>query len=245
MHENRVLAVFAHPDDEAFRCGGTLALLAKAGVSVHLLTFTRGQAGSCGQPPICTPAELGDLRSAELMCSCRALGLETPQILDYEDGHLAEVCDEEAISVITARIEALRPQVLLTWPLHGLSGHPDHAAVGRWTLGAFEDAARAGGNDLASLYHLAMPDSIAKELGLNRLHTMPDSEITVTVNVQSVWEQKMAAIVCHRTQMGESPILQAPAERQRRFLGWEHFHRACSNQPEDILLAMSRTNWES
>jgi LmbE family N-acetylglucosaminyl deacetylase len=68
-----------------------------------------------------------------------------------------------------------------------------------------------------------MPASLASELGLKQLHTMPDQDITVTVDVQPVWAQKIAAIACHRTQAGESPILQAPLERQVRFLEQEHF----------------------
>mgnify|MGYP000732581162 CR=1 FL=1 len=64
-----LLAVFAHPDDEAYRPGGTLALLARRGVRVHLLTATRGQAGSCGEPPLCTPDELPTVRERELRCA--------------------------------------------------------------------------------------------------------------------------------------------------------------------------------
>ena len=244
MSKYCLLAVFAHPDDEAFRCGGTLALLARRGVKVHVLTFTRGQAGSCGQPPVCAREELGVVRTDELLCSCRALGLEPPVVLDYEDGRLAEVAQEEGVARITACIQAIHPQVLLTWPLHGLSGHPDHAAVSRWTLAAYQQVKRAGIDDLAALYHLAMPDSLAKELGLDQLHTLPDNELTVTIDVQSVWEQKIAAIACHHTQAGESPILRAPLERQIRFLGWEHFYRAITSQPDDMLLRLANSPLE-
>jgi LmbE family N-acetylglucosaminyl deacetylase len=236
MTNRRLLAIFAHPDDEVFRCGVTLALLAQRGVRIHVLTFTRGQAGSCGQPPVCARDELSAVRTAELLCSCRALGLETPLVLDYEDGRLAEVAPEEGVARIAACIQAIRPQVLLTWPLHGLSGHPDHAAVSRWTMAAYQQALEAGIDDLTALYHLAMPDSLARELGLNQLHTQPDHEISVTVDVQSVWEQKMAAIACHRTQLGESPILESPIEKQRLFLGKEHFRRVQARQERDFFL---------
>jgi LmbE family N-acetylglucosaminyl deacetylase len=242
MIESSLLAVFSHPDDEAFRCGGTLALLAQRGVRVHVLTFTRGQAGSCGQPPICVREELGAVRTAELLCSCRTLALELPLVLDYEDGRLAEVAEQEGTAWIADSIRAIHPQVLLTWPLHGLSGHPDHAAVSRWTLAAYQQAKREGLDDLAALYHLAVPASLAKELEMDQLHTLPDNEVTVTVDVQSVWEQKMTAIACHRTQAGESSILRAPFERQRSFLGWEHFYRACANQPDDVLLNVNCKN---
>ena len=63
-----LLAVLAHPDDETFRCGGMLALLARQGVRVQVLTASRGQAGSCGDPPVCRPEVLGTVREAELRC---------------------------------------------------------------------------------------------------------------------------------------------------------------------------------
>jgi LmbE family N-acetylglucosaminyl deacetylase len=239
-----LLAIFAHPDDEVFRCGGTLALLAKRGVRVHILTFTRGQAGSCGDPPVCTREELGVVRSNELLCSCRSLGLEAPIVLDYEDGSLESVSQEEGTAQIFDRIQAIRPQVLLTWPPDGLSGHPDHIAVSRWTSEAYLLARKAGNAELAALYHLAMPDSIASELGLNQLHTLPDNEISAAIDVQDVWEQKIAAIRCHRTQAGESPILRANLMRQRRFLGQEHFYQAFDSQSENMLLNLYQEQQE-
>jgi LmbE family N-acetylglucosaminyl deacetylase len=50
---SRLLAILAHPDDETFRCGGMLALLARRGVRVWVLCATRGEAGDCGDPPVC------------------------------------------------------------------------------------------------------------------------------------------------------------------------------------------------
>jgi LmbE family N-acetylglucosaminyl deacetylase len=49
------------------------------------------------------------------------------------------------------------------------------------------------------------------------------TKIALIVDVNLVWEQKLAAIRCHRTQLRAAPILSAPAEQQRLFLGWEHF----------------------
>ena len=240
MGRPHLLAVFAHPDDEVFRCGGTLALLARYGVSVYILTFTRGQAGSCGQPPLCTQEELGAVRTSELFCSCKALGLEAPHLLDYEDGKLSNVSHEEGIAHIMAGIKTTRPQILLTWPPDGLSGHPDHTAVSQWTIAAYQQAKCKGMDDLSALYYLAMPDSLAREFGFKQLHTIADDEVTVTVNVQHVWEQKIAAISCHRSQAGESPILQAPLEKQLQFLGTEHFHRAFACRSEDMLMQINQ-----
>ena len=58
---------------------------------------------------------------------------------------------------------------------------------------------------------------------MHHLHTVPDEAVTLTVDVSAVWDTKMAAIRCHRSQMGSSPILDAPEEQQRLFLGTEYF----------------------
>lgn len=240
MDKISLLAIFAHPDDETFRCGGTLALLAQRGVRVHVLTFTTGQAGSCGDPPICTPNELGAVRAEELVCACRVLGLERPILLDYSDGELSKVRQEEGVAHILAYIHSIRPQVLLTWPHHGLTGHPDHQAVSRWTLEAFQQPATASNEELTALYALAVPSSLAKKLEMNQLHTMPDSEITVSVNIESVWEEKMKALYCHRTQIGETPIFTASEEKQRLFFGKEHFAQLARRNGCDFFSELLR-----
>ena len=225
-----LLAVFAHPDDESFRCGGTLALLAGRGVRVWVLCATRGEAGVPGL----SPEQAGQVRERELRCACRALGIEPPRFLDYQDGTLAQVDEGQAVERVVRAVRELRPQVLLTWPPDGVSGHPDHVAVSYWTGEAFRQAAdpaaypehEAEGlspHVVAGLYHIVVPRSLAQALEMNHLHTVPDEAVTLAVDVSAVWEAKMAAIRCHRTQMDGSPILSASEERRRLFLGTEHF----------------------
>jgi LmbE family N-acetylglucosaminyl deacetylase len=217
-----LLAVFAHPDDETFRCGGTLALLARRGLRVQVLTATRGQAGSCGDPPLCAPEELPAVRERELRCACEALGIQPPILFDYQDGRLSEADPPKVVSEILAVIREVRPQMMLTYGPDGISGHRDHIAIGRYATDAFRRAA-----DVGALYSIAVPRSLAETLGMKQIHTVPDSAITLTVDIAAVWESKMAAIRCHRTQLGESPILRASSEKQRLFLGTEHFQRIC------------------
>ena len=236
----RLLAVFAHPDDETFRPGGTLALLARGGVQVQVLTATRGQAGSCGDPPLCDPEQLGTVREAELRCACRALGLEPPRVLNHVDGRLSEVDDAEGTGQILSAIQELRPHVLLTWPPDGLSGHRDHMAVSRWTRLAFRETARRGWDFPAALYYVTIARDVAEALGLSHLHSTPDEKITLSVDVTPVYEQKVAAIRCHRTQLREIPVLSAPVEQQRLFLCREHFllgalRRRVTKRESDIL----------
>ena len=228
LEATSLLAIFAHPDDEAFRCGGTLALLARRGVRVHVLCATRGEAGVPGL----TAQQAGQVRERELLCSCRVLGIEPPHFLDYQDGTLAQVDDEQAVAQVVRAVQELRPQILLTWPPDGVSGHPDHVAVSRWTGAAFRRV-----TDPVALYHLVVPRSLAEVLEMDHLRTIPDEAVTLAVDVSAVWETKMAAIRCHRTQMDGSPILRAPEERRRLFLGTEHFRLATSIGPERNPLA--------
>jgi N-acetylglucosamine malate deacetylase 2 len=231
MSDLSLLAVFAHPDDESFRPGGTLALLARHGAHIQILTATRGEAGSCGNPPLCSLAKLPSVREAELRCACNALGIQPPRLLDYRDGELDKANPEGLAAQILEVVKEVRPQVMLTFGVDGLSGHPDHIAIGLAAAEAFRRA-----EDVAALYTVAVPSSLAERLGMKQIHAVPDEAIALTVDVSAAWDAKMSAIHCHRTQLGESPILTAPEARQRLFLGMEHFCLVASRPALDYLL---------
>lgn len=216
-------------------------MLARRGIQVQIITATRGEAGSCGEPPLCCIEELGVVREQELRCACAALGIAPPIFLDYFDGKLAEVNEKKAVARFIKEIQKLRPQVLLTWPSDGLSGHPDHVTVSRWTTMAYEEVAMDTEAPIA-LYHLNVPHSVANALNLAKLHSIPDEEISLTVDVSEVWEQKLAAIRCHRTQTDNSPILAAKKEKQRLFLGKEHFKRVWVKEDYDFLQSLIGKN---
>ena len=222
-----LLAVFAHPDDETFRPGGTLALLARQGVQVHLLTATRGEQGSCGDPPVCRPEELPAVRERELRGACAALGIEPPRMLDYPDGHLSEVDPEQLMTRILEVVHEVDPQVMLSFGPDGLSGHPDHVTIGRCAVEAFR---RAGG--VATLYTLAVPRSLAGRLGMKQVRPVPDHSIALAVDVSPVWENKLVAIRCHATQLGSSPMMCAPLGTQQLFFGTEYFVSAAVRRAE-------------
>jgi len=124
---------------------------------------------------------------------------------------------------------------MLTFGADGLSGHPDHIAIGLAAAEAFRRA-----EEVAALYTVAVPRSLAESLGMRQIRAVSDEAIALAVDVSSVWEAKMTAIRCHRTQLGESPILDAPEARQRLFLGTEHFCLSASrNLAGDFLSALA------
>ena len=145
-----LLAVLAHPDDESFGIGGTLALYAHRGVDVHLVCATRGEAGDV--TPDCLEGfeSVAARRVYELRCAASILGLTGVHFLDYRDSGMSGSMDnqhpnalcaaslEQVAEEIAEYIRELRPQVVLTFDPLGGYLHPDHIAVQRATLLAFK-----------------------------------------------------------------------------------------------------------
>lgn len=221
-----ILAIFAHPDDESYRAGGFLSLLAHQGIQVHVLTATQGEAGLMGVDNGNTPASHSGQRGRELRCACRALGLRPPRVFDFPDGRLMEIDPEKLVQKILLVAQAIQPQVLLSFGPDGLSGHPDHIAIGNAAGEVYRRYQKAG-----AFYQLAVPVSVAQSLGMNQIRAVADSQITLTIDVTSVWDVKLKAIQCHASQIASSPIMRQSEDRKRLFLGIEHFVRAANADP--------------
>ena len=142
----------AHPDDETFGLGATLAYYAAAGVKVYCACATRGEAGSISPRYMQGYTDPGDLRWAELKCAGEALGLTDVIHLGYRDSGMSGSPDnkhhqalaaapvEEVAGRVVRLIRQLRPQVVITSDPIGGYRHPDHIAVHKATLMAFNAA---------------------------------------------------------------------------------------------------------
>ena len=154
MTENkrRLLVVLAHPDDETFGMGGTLALYARRGVEVHLVCATRGEVGEVEPERLAGFASVGELREHELCCAAEALGLRKVHFLGYRDSGMPGTADnqhpqslvqapvEKVAAQVAAYIRELQPQVVLTFDPVGGYMHPDHIAIHNATVLGFEMA---------------------------------------------------------------------------------------------------------
>lgn len=142
----RLLAVVAHPDDESFGMGGTLAYYAQNGVDVHLICATRGEAGAVPSQMLEQSESIGDLRERELCCAADMLGLKKVHFLGYRDSGMPGSQDnlhpdalinapiQEVAKKITALIRTIRPQVVITFDPIGGYMHPDHIAIHKATV---------------------------------------------------------------------------------------------------------------
>jgi LmbE family N-acetylglucosaminyl deacetylase len=148
MARLRMLACFAHPDDEAFSASGVLAASTARGVDVRLVCTTYGEEGDIRQPGAATRETLGQVRYQELRRSCQVLGLQEPIMLGYRDSGWADhpaqyhpqafvqARAQEVVGRLVEEIRRFRPHMVLTYEPEGGSGHKDHKAICRHTTTA-------------------------------------------------------------------------------------------------------------
>jgi len=161
----RLLGVFAHPDDEVFCAGGTMAQAAEAGAEVMIVSATRGEQGQIRDPAAATRRTLGTVREAELHAAAAELGVQHVQVLAYADGTLAYHRSSLG-AAIAGIMRQFDPDTVVTFGADGGYGHPDHVAISGLTTQAFWAMARDH-NRGRRLYHAIFPPrrtSMAEEL---------------------------------------------------------------------------------
>lgn len=148
--QNSLAAVLAHPDDESFGMGGTLALYAQKGVAIHLICATRGEAGEMEADCLEGYDSIAQRRESELRCAAELLGISSVQFLDYRDSGMSGSPDNQhpqalvnapvanVAQQIADHIRRLRPQVIITFDPIGGYKHPDHIAIHKATVEAFK-----------------------------------------------------------------------------------------------------------
>ena len=181
-----LLVVLAHPDDEAFAVGGTLARWAEAGVDIHLACATAGEAGRGNDGE--TAQLLADLRTQELHRSATILGIRHVHLLGFPDGGL-DSSDSQGIASIRALMDHVQPGVCVTFGAEGVTGHPDHVAVHHWVRGARLER--------TALSYIAYPKDVASRLGVTGCRS---TELSARVDIRPWADVKRQSIEAHRSQ---------------------------------------------
>lgn len=238
-----ILSVLAHPDDESFGMGGTLAFYAMRGVKVHLICATRGEAGTLDADCLEGFSSIADRRESELRCAAGILGLAGVYFLGYRDSGMPGSPDndhpealvrqplDEVAAGVAHLIRQIRPQVVLTFDPIGGYKHPDHIAIHKATVRAFE---LAGDSSFADeyppyqpqkLYYHIIPKGMLKfavslmrlvgrdprkfgrngDIDLLSLVQEGDFPVHAMVDIRSVLDKKDAASACHASQLGGTP----------------------------------------
>lgn len=254
-HRLTLMAVHAHPDDEATGTGGVFARYAADGIRTVLVTCTDGRCGD--GPGGVKPGESGHdpdavvaLRRAELEASCAVLGVGDLELLGYRDsgmmgwpqndapGAFWRTPVPEAAARLAELIDRYRPDVIVTYDENGFYGHPDHIQAHRITMAAIE----ATGTD-AKVYWTTIPRSamvrfeeLMQELGEEPDRGregeeeypemgLPDDEISTWVDIRAFSDQKYDSLAAHASQEENIFFLRLGRDRFAEMMGVETFLR--------------------
>ncbi|HET8569108.1 MAG TPA: PIG-L family deacetylase [Candidatus Limnocylindria bacterium] len=237
-----LLTVFAHPDDETFVVGGSMAAAVEAGWHVASICATRGEVGEIADPSLATPETLGAVREAELRAACGAVGVDDVRFLGHRDSGMdgtaenddprafARQPDDRVVAQLLEHFRDLRPDVVVTFEPGGVYGHPDHKKISRTATAAYD------GLPGARLFYAGPGRTMFRELvdGMRAAGVstefplasedfgVPDEQVTTVVDVARWLPRKRAALAAHRTQMN-AWLAALPPEWLDRLLSRESF----------------------
>ncbi|MCB0111311.1 MAG: PIG-L family deacetylase [Caldilineaceae bacterium] len=207
----RVLVIMAHPDDPDFICGGTIALMATQGIEVTYMILTNGDKGN--HNPEITRNQLIAFRKIEQRAAAAVCGVKDVLFMGEEDGFLRPT--REIRERVTREIRRLKPQLVICQdPDRYLVGdsyinHPDHRNAGLVALEAIFPAADN------PMFYPEMADEGYAPHKISQLYVHGPADAKVKVDITAVIETKIAAILCHKTQIADPE--NAPARWRERW----------------------------
>ena len=191
-----VVCIFAHPDDEAFGPGGTIAKLAKNN-NVYIICATKGEAGKHrGRDG---KKNLGEIRANELRESAKVLGVKKVFFLGFKDGTLSNNLYHAIARKTESILKQLKADTILTYEPRGISGHLDHIAVSMISSFLFERLSY-----IKKLMQFCILDTPERRKMKYLIYFPPGykkSEVNFVSDVRSVWDTKIEAIMKHRSQI--------------------------------------------
>jgi N-acetylglucosamine malate deacetylase 2 len=211
----KLLFVYAHPDDESFVSGGTIAKYIKAGCKVNLVCATRGENGKRGIYQD-TEDALGDIREKELRKVAEFLHTSAPVFLGYKDGGVSGLVPGELEAKLITILTELQPDIVVTFEPMGYTNHPDHIAVSLSTTFAFQkyafDRSEIDPDDQhpPKLYYACIPKSVASYLLDKKViptesfgrpwRAVEDKFVSTVIDIKTYAKKKMDALKLHGSQ---------------------------------------------
>jgi len=265
MKSPRILAVYGHPDDEG-QVTGTLAHFIANGAVVTLVCATRGEVGEISDSALATQETLWYTRELELRASMAQIGLADVRFLPFRDSGMVGTPENEdsrslhqqpaavVVEALIRIIREVRPGMVFTWDPTGGYGHPDHIAVHKHTVEAFDTSGNAeaypeagppwaperlywgsrGMKQFASIFlemerrgTLSEAMEPERKARFEKAMLDPDPPVSVVHDVSAYIPLKRLAASMHRSQFGENSMFaRIPEDMRARFYGQERFFQA-------------------
>lgn len=259
----RVVAVFAHPDDEAFTIGGVLSAFTDRGATVTLICATRGEEGEIAHPSMATPENLGTVREQELRDAAAILGIHDVRFLDYRDSGMfgtgsnehpsafIQQSTEQVGAQLVAIFQEIRPDIVFTFSEEGAYLHPDHIHIHESVVAASKLAPEL----VPHLYFSSFPREFFLELAnqdhgafagmteerRNRMG-QPLAAFTLVADVEPFVGRKTQAFAAHKTQQpkeGAQDFIETEDDRRRFARNEYYIHAPTQSTAPDPLVRLT------
>lgn len=195
----RILYIFPHPDDESFGPGPVLAAQRRAGHEVYLLTLTRGEATSQRQKYGYSKSDMGRQRYREMQAVAETLDLTDLTVLDIPDGGMAEMNPLDLEAAVRRHVEAVQPNVVVTYAVHGISGHPDHLVGHNVVKRVYCDLRQNGAPYLQRLAFFTLPKEGRPGRPAHLRGSAPEQVDCIVRPQAPDFEKGHAALACYET----------------------------------------------
>lgn len=189
----KVLVVYPHPDDELLTVGGLMA----ENKNTMLLILTKGEKGT---PDAHIDLNLKAIRTKEEQESSKILGVKKLIQMDLGDGLLSQK-KEQITNIVRDTIKSERPDLVITYDLSGLYGHPDHMVVSE----VVTTLVKTEFKNIELWYPtvpkrvfllLKVPEQMAKDKNFKSKRTYPSLKVFIGLNVI----KKIQAVMSHKSQ---------------------------------------------
>lgn len=238
MSKLKFLYIFPHPDDESFGPSPVMYRHLQDGHEVHLLTLTKGGASSARHGLNLSIEEYGDIRWREMQKVSEVLGLTSLTVLDLEDGGLCEMAPQEVEDIVQRYFNYLMPDIVVTYPVHGISGHPDHLVTHAAVKRVFSDMSD---QDMfpspKRLAFFTMADEGDEERAKSYLWSSPqariDCEIELTEQEQAKFQESLDCYETYSEIINRTGVRNISKKRYYEFYQ-ESFDTPVSNIEQEL-----------
>lgn len=194
----KILYTFPHPDDESFGPASVIAKQVREGHEVYLLTLTKGEATKQRFKLGIEKKEMGEIRYKEMQKVEKVLGLKEMKVLDLLDSGLRDLDPRDIESVVREYVEEIKPDVMVTYAVHGISGFEDHLVGHAIVKNVFVEAREKGICKRLALFTATSEQS--ENAGFIRLNFSKEEDIDCVIEPNEDDKKKfLEALDCYES----------------------------------------------